>query len=113
DQVDTGIPVQLAAIGRQTEVDIDLLRLLLAGQFTLKITDQTGKEHTQDFTWGVLAINTAKSVYVPGDQVKFEMAVLNKKGLMVCDANVQLTVTAPDGSQSLLTTEQGQIVANP
>ena len=35
---------------------------------------------TQDFTWGVLAINLNKSVYSPDETAKLAIAVLNEEG---------------------------------
>lgn len=66
---------------------------LTPGQYTLKITDGYGTSSKQDFTWGVLAINTNKSIYVAGENVNFAMAVLDDKGAMDCSAKVDLTVS--------------------
>jgi hypothetical protein len=80
---------------------------------------------TQDFSWGVLAINANKSIYSPGETGKLAMAVLDENGGMVCDAKVRLKVKSqkfpPEADQPLaekvqgeeLSTENGRIKINP
>jgi hypothetical protein len=51
----------------------------------------------QDFSWGVLAINTNKSIYLPGETAYLQMAALNEDGHTICDANLQLEITSPSG----------------
>src|SRR4030042_2968801 len=83
---------------------------LLPGAYTLKLTDITsGTTITQDFTWGVLAINTNNSIYLPDQTVKLSIAVLNEKGRMVCSAKLNLTITDPNGKSTILSTEKGDI----
>lgn len=79
------------------------------GTYKLKITDPDGVTHSQEFEWGVLAINTNKSIYTPGDTAVISMAVLDELGNMVCDAHTQLDIIAPDGSKSTLNTWEGSI----
>ncbi len=83
------------------------------GKYTVQISDSTGVISTQSFTWGVLAINVNKSIYLPGETADIEMAVLDEQGSMVCNADVVLTITAPNGTVSKLTTSNGSIVINP
>jgi len=51
----------------------------------------------QDFTWGVLAINVNKSIYLPGEQAYLQMAALRDDGHTICDANLKLEVISPIG----------------
>ena len=53
---------------------------------------------TQEFVWGVLAVNTDKSVYTPGEEAYLQMAALDDEGHTLCDANMKLEITLPDGS---------------
>ena len=62
-----------------------------------------------EFTWGVLAINTNKSIYLPGEKAFFQMAVLDTLGHTVCDANLTLEITTPSGKKTIFTTEEIQI----
>ena len=71
-------------------------------------------ELEQDLSWGVLAINTDKSVYAPGERGDISIAVLDHEGNMSCDASVTLEVTNRNtGITDTLTTENGQIKVNP
>ncbi len=55
----------------------------------------------QDFTWGVIAVNTNKSLYKPGEAAKIGIGVLNDKGETQCLAGfnhvdaVTMTITDP------------------
>ena len=70
--------------------------------------------HTENnFTWGVLAMNPNKSIYRPGETADIGIAVLDDGGNMVCNAEVNLEITAPDGVVKSLTTENGGIIKNP
>jgi len=63
----------------------------------LKIEEEGNvQEFEQDFSWGVLAINTNKSIYLPGEQAYIQMAALRDDGHTICDANLVLTITAPN-----------------
>jgi hypothetical protein len=64
---------------------------------------------TQDFTWGVLAINMAKSSYQPKEPVSIDMAVLDDNGITLCSADTKVEITAPNGSVTTLTTSKKQI----
>lgn len=83
------------------------------GHYTMHATAKGGpfskEEVTQDFTWGVLAINPSKPVYLPGERAEFAMAVLNEKGKMDCLASLSLTITDPQGNVTTLTTVNGDI----
>jgi len=88
------------------------------GKFTLQVTikksktavsAETERVITQDFTWGVLAINPDKAVYKPGEDASLAMAVLDDKGDMDCGAKVSLTITDPAGVAQTLTTDDKSI----
>jgi hypothetical protein len=63
----------------------------------------------QDFEWGVLAVNTHKSVYGPDEQAFIGIGVLDNEGRMVCDADVTLAITDPRGDATTLSTANGKI----
>jgi hypothetical protein len=67
---------------------------------------------TQDFTWGVLAINVNKSIFSPDETAKIAMAVLDDQGNMVCDANLKLDITDPSGDTKTLSTDDEDIKIN-
>ncbi|KFM18079.1 Concanavalin A-like lectin/glucanase protein, partial [Marine Group I thaumarchaeote SCGC AAA799-P11] len=70
-----------------------------------------GVEHTieSEFAWGVLTINTDKSIYLPNEESFISMAVLDDEGSMVCDADVSLKIADPYGLVTILSTANGQI----
>lgn len=86
------------------------------GKYTLQtIVEQNGETYnlTQDFTWGVLAINPDQSVYSPNQEAFLAMAVLDDRGNMVCDAKVELEITDPKGKKTILSTINKEIVIAP
>lgn len=83
------------------------------GVYTATVTTSTGQKIVQDFTWGVLALNTDKSVYKHGDDVFISIAVLNETGDMVCDASVDLVIkNASYNINETLSTSNGKIIVN-
>ncbi|MCH7640988.1 glycosyltransferase, partial [Patescibacteria group bacterium] len=85
---------------------------LKSGKYSLIVKDGNGNGLLQDFTWGVLAINTNKSIFLPGETAKLQMAVVDNEGLPVCDARLELQIKSPRGSISQLSTSQGEIVTS-
>lgn len=93
------------------------------GLYTLNIKVKTYKgeeqEITQDFTWGVLAVNTNKGMYKPGDTVSIGMAVLDDQGKTKCiakehtitagTAKVWLSIISPSGNEEKFSTEDETI----
>lgn len=111
-QIDPAV-IEETTIGTQTLVSIDPSQFnFKPGKYTLKITDNTGNTTTQDFTWGVLALNTNKSYYLPNENADISIGVLDDNGSMVCNAAVTLTITLPDGSKQILSTKDKSIVVN-
>ncbi|MFQ6084175.1 MAG: hypothetical protein ACE5WD_12585, partial [Candidatus Aminicenantia bacterium] len=66
-------------------------------------TDEAVFVVEKDFTWGVLAINTNKSIYISdkqqetSDTAYIQMAALDELGHTICDANLRLEITSPNG----------------
>lgn len=67
----------------------------------------------QEFSWGVLTMNPDQSVYKTGDIARIDMAVLDKNGILVCDAKLSLSVTDPDGGVEHFSTDAGNIEVSP
>lgn len=87
---------------------------LRPGKYKIIVTEQGGNTFEQDFTWGVLALNTDKAVYKPSEKVNFSIAVLDERGEIVCDADVTLFITQQNGQiQEELSTKNGKIRVNP
>ena len=91
-------------------------RAFRAGIYKLKVElvkDGVTYTQEQEFTWGVLAINTHKSIYLPNEIVDIGIAVLDNEGHMVCDADVTLAITDPDNKETVLSTGNGLIKVSP
>lgn len=83
------------------------------GRYQIKVTDSEGNVSTQDFTWGVLAINTHKSIYTPNETAKIFMGVLDEVGNMVCEASLNLEIKDPKGNIATHSTNDKSIKVNP
>ena len=73
------------------------------GKYTLTETiDDNGaiSTTTQDFSLGVLAINTDKAAYKSGEEVSLQMGAVNGDGHTICGANLKLEITTPSGAVS-------------
>ncbi|MCK5061386.1 DUF2341 domain-containing protein [Candidatus Parcubacteria bacterium] len=100
------------------EVKYDkLLRKFKPGKNKIIISVREGTEQyifSQDFTWGVLALNTNKSIYSPKEDAYLQMAVLDDNGNTLCAVNaLTLEIRDPIGQISYLTLDNGKIIANP
>lgn len=82
------------------------------GTFTLVVSDVNGVLLTQDFTWGVLAMNFNKSVYAPNDTANIQMAVLDENGTTLCNAKLSLTIQTPINTSITLSTDDNSIQKN-
>lgn len=69
---------------------------LRPGKYILEVVNDLGEQETQEFYWGVLVINTNKSIYLPGEIGYFQMAALKDDGHTLCKANLKLEITTPD-----------------
>ncbi|MCX6706516.1 MAG: hypothetical protein NT001_00015, partial [Candidatus Woesearchaeota archaeon] len=91
-------------------------RELRPGRYTLQIAltkDGAASTEQMDFSWGVLAINTYKSVYLENEEASIGIGVLDDYGRVICDADVALEITGPDSKKTTLTTADGGIKISP
>lgn len=95
----------------ETIIAIEPTTQFRPGKYKLVVTNKDGFRSEQDFRWGVLAINTNRSIYQAGQTVNLSIAVLNDKGDMVCDAKVELKISHT--KEDILSTDNGKIVTNP
>lgn len=94
--------------GDNTEIRVIPSSNFKPGKYKLLIT-ANGQTSEQDFSWGVLVINTNKSIYSPNESANLAMAVLDDGGDMVCNAQLDLYITDPSMQASHLSTDNGQI----
>lgn len=86
------------------------------GNYTLNVTARESfiyeRNLTQDFSWGVLAINTNKSIYLPNETANLAIGVLNETGSTICNAKLELTIADPDHNEKKLTTQNKDFILN-
>ncbi|MCV0420259.1 MAG: hypothetical protein K5804_18600, partial [Microbacterium sp.] len=78
------------------------------GLYTLKTTlDVNGQQFISEnqFTWGLVTVNSESSIYPLDETVRFDIAVLNGTGNPVCGADISMNVIDPNLSSILMTSE--------
>jgi hypothetical protein len=79
-------------------------RAFRPGKYTLEFSvDEDGNTYTDvvEFYWGVLAVNTNKTIYEPGEEVSLMMAALSETGDTICNATLELVITDPNGYETV------------
>jgi hypothetical protein len=82
------------------------------GKYRVVVESKKGSktQKTQtDFTWGVLAANLDKSTYHVGEIANLGLAVLDDKGVTVCNAKIDISITDSRGHTVLLSTANGTV----
>ncbi|MDO8436243.1 MAG: hypothetical protein Q7S82_02560, partial [bacterium] len=93
-------------------VEMEKPREIRPGKHLLNIEiKDNGKIYTQqqEFTWGVLAVNTNKSIYLSDEKAYLQMAALQDNGHTLCDANLILQVKNPQFQVQTFSTADGTI----
>ena len=94
-------------------IKIPSKRAFRAGLYKLKVElakDNVTYVEEQEFEWGLVSLNTRKSIYKPGETGKFIIVVLDKAGHPVCDTDVSLVVTNPNNEKAVYSTADGTIL---
>lgn len=71
---------------------------MIPGKYTVElVVDENETLYTDsfEFYWGVLAVNTTKSMYFENEDVTLNLAALTEKGDTICDAALLLKVIDP------------------
>lgn len=87
-------------------------RFFRPGKYKMKIWIlRNGVVYTteSDFSWGVLAVNSNKSIFSLGDEAELHFGVLDDGGHTICDAEINLTITTPAGLKIFRNTNDGSI----
>ncbi|MDE1829658.1 MAG: hypothetical protein KGI25_04985 [Thaumarchaeota archaeon] len=100
------MPVEFTKL-RDGKFDIKLRseRAIRAGHYTIKVMlNQNGKSFvtTSDFEWGLVSLNTNKSVFMPGETANFTIIVLDNAGHSVCNSNIMMNILDPSGKPTTL-----------
>ena len=89
---------------REFEPGMYSLEVQITNPITGEVTTQT-----QDFAWGVLAMNPDKDRYIQGDTAHIAIGVLDDLGEIICDAQLRLVIKAPSGEKQELTSKADTI----
>ncbi len=71
------------------------------GKYRVNIVVNENDEEYSDyfeFYWGVLAVNTKKSMYRPSEEAVLNMAALTEEGDTICDAHLFLKIISPSNN---------------
>ena len=74
---------------------------LMPGKYKIEVVvneNETLYVDAFEFYWGVLAVNTTKTMYLPNEKVALNLAALTDKGDTICDANLQLKIIDPENN---------------
>ncbi|GEM_PF-2811184 len=78
---------------------------------TIRATDGNETvEQTESFEWGLIAVNTMKSTYRPGETAEFQIVVLDRESFGVNGAEVNLGIVFPSGKTTVLSTENDTVI---
>jgi hypothetical protein len=77
--------------------------------------NKKGLKDPNDFSSGVLAINTDKSIYLLGETVKIQMSALDSHGNVLCNAKLSLQINGSEEKQikTSPTCSLGSVTSNP
>lgn len=83
------------------------------GRYELRVDVLYNKKifsSVQEFTWGVLAINADKSIYLPGETAYLQMAALDDLGYNLCSSDLKLEVESPSFEKTVFITKASSTV---
>ncbi|MGI0059670.1 MAG: LamG domain-containing protein, partial [Nitrosotalea sp.] len=97
---------------RDGKFDITLSSLKSAkpGMYTITaILTKNGKTYTttDQYMWGLVSLNTQKSIYKPGEVANFTIVVLDNQGHSVCNSNIVMNIHSPTSSTATLRSGNG------
>ena len=107
----TGINGKIINLGNgEFDIELDKPRSFRGGEFKLVVSAGAYEEEYW-FDWGLITVNTKKSIYRTGETAEFLMVVLNKYGYLVEGADVTLEVTGPTNTKNIFSTSAGTITS--
>ncbi len=83
---------------------------VVPGMYSVKTTLQIdGNQYSleDEFAWGLVSLNTKKSIYKPGETADFVIVVLDNQGHPICDSDLSMTITDPQNQNTTLTSQNG------
>ncbi|KAF5429887.1 hypothetical protein C5S39_08370 [Candidatus Methanophagaceae archaeon] len=112
----TDIAPEIAKIGEgKFAIELPKERVFQAGIYKLSVRlmkDEHVYVLESEFPWGLVSVNTRKSIYKPGETAKFVIVVLDKAGHSVSNADISLTVNNPNNDKTTYSCADGTITAS-
>lgn len=108
-------PVKIKKVSEgQFDLSLEKQAMLTPGKYTLLLSSRESIIYTrkikQDFNWGVLVVNTKKSVYTKGEVAQLNFGVIDETGHTLCDASLTLKIQNPNETETItLSTTNGKI----
>lgn len=108
------LPLNFAVNEQEGVVKVKPARQSTPGLYTFKagpdqaLSDGAGG-YSQQFAWGLLAMNTDKDQYQPGETAAIHIGVIDSKGYIICNASLLLRIISPTGAVTELSTENKTI----
>jgi hypothetical protein len=94
-------------------ITVPRARAFRAGVYKLEVElvqDERIYVVEKEFPWGLVSLNTRKSIYKPGETAEFIIVVLDEEGHSVCDANISMIITNPNDEKTGYCTCAGTIL---
>jgi len=91
--------------GQEVKINRKNNRQFRPGLYKIKAVIAEGDnaaEEIQEFEWGVLTVNTDKTIYQPNDTANLYFGVLDNLGHTICDAAINVKITDPENNASYL-----------
>ena len=110
----TDIEAEIEDMGGGTfSIKLPGKRAFRAGLYRLSV-ELVKEEHVyvleDEFLWGLVSLNTRKSIYKPGETAEFIIVALDKDGRPVCNADISMTVTNPNNEKTVYRMSDGTIL---
>ena len=109
----TNIEPEIEEVRNDTfSITLPTTRGFRAGLYTLDVAltkDNVTHREKEEFMWGLVSLNTKKSVYKLGEVAEFILVVLDKDGHSVCGGDIELRITDCANKTVYLSTSNGTI----
>lgn len=107
------ITTTYTASAPQYHVSLIRPREFRPGRYRMRVTLHSNNANIvseQNFSWGVLSINIDRSIEQAGNDAYLQFGVLNDGGYTICNADLDLRITGPTGSEYNFSTNDETII---
>ena len=85
----------------KSSIQIKNSKTISPGIYTVEL-EKDGKIYEQEFVWGLISLNTKKSIYKPGETAELEIVLLDSEGRGVRGEVVLLQITDPTNNDKVI-----------